>query len=606
MNFPQLDSYDVIALDIEGTGLSWYQDEMFGFSLSTADEDYYWDIRETPKAIDWLYDAMRGYEGKIINHNMKFDVHFLRQQGIDIVNKNIDCTLIRAQLINENLFEYSLDSIGEKYLGIKKVDIYQELADLFGGQPTRTVQMKNLWRAPVELVSPYAKVDTRNALDLWHWQEKECEKQDLYSIFNLEKNLLPVLTRMEARGIRVDVDRAEQNMAEMAIMIKKLQGRVDYEAGKKFNINSTPQIRELFKPERIEGTKQFRLIDGTIASATTASIKNEKNGTGELAPSIGKEVLEQMQHPMASMIMELRTAIKIHGTFLRDQILGFQQNGYIYPNFKQCGTVNGRFSASKPALQAVPKRNKEMSRLTRTCFLPDEGEEILRCDFEQSDFRGFVHYTGSPPLVAAYERDPWTDFHGLIAELLGIPRKPQANGGANAKQINLGSVFGMGVGKLAKTMGLPYTEEISSRGKIWLKPGPEAEEVFHIYHTNIPGVADFNKQAAVVARSRGYVMSIMGRHLRFPNKNFVYKAPGYLYSSFTSDLCKAAMIATDKIDKVKIKLQIHDEILFSIQDRKVVPEVQEAMQGVFGDLTDIPIRTNPEVGPTWFDTKELE
>lgn len=593
MNFPRLSDCKVIALDTETTGTTWYTDEMFGFSLSTDDDDYYWDIRETPKAIDWLYDEMKSYKGKIINHAMKFDIHFLRQQGIDITNKDVDCSMIRAQLINENLFEYSLDSIGEKYLGINKIDPYTEMAEMFGGNPTRKAQIGNLWRAPFELVSPYAKVDTRNALKLWYWQEKECEKQDLYSIFKLEKNLLPVLTRMEARGIRIDVDRAEQNMAEMEIMIKALQKKVNHTMGKEFNINSTPQIRALFDPKPILGTKQFKLIDGTVCSAT-------KTGT----PSIGKDVLEQMIHPMARMITDLRTMIKIHGTFLRDQILGYQQNGYIYPNFKQCGTVNGRFSASKPALQAVPKRNKEMSRLTRSVFLPDDGDEILRCDFEQSDFRGFVHYTKSAPLVAAYERDPWTDFHGLIAELLYIPRSPQSGGGANAKQINLGSVFGMGVGKLAKTMGLPYTEEVSSRRKVWLKPGPEAEEVFITYHTAIPGVADFNKKASAVARSRGYVKSIMGRHLRFPNKNLVYKAPGYLYAAFTSDLCKLAMIATDNL--AKIKLQVHDEIIFSIPNRSIIPQIQEAMQTVFGDRTNIPIRTNPEIGPTWFDTKGIK
>ena len=604
MNFPRLDSYKVIAIDTEGTGVKWYKDETIGFALSTEDRDYYWDIRETPKALDWLYDTMKSYNGKIINHAMKFDVHMLRQLGVDIVNKDIDCTMVRAQLIDEHLFEYSLDSIAKKYLGTEKVDPYKELAEIFGGKATRKAQIGNLWRAPVELVAPYAKKDTRLALDLWHWQEKEKEKQKLYRIFKLEKDLLPVLIRMEARGIRIDIAKAEQNLEETAKLIKSTQRKINSIIGREFNINSTPQIRKLFKPKRIEGTKQFRLIDGTICSATAASIRNEKNGTGELAPSIGKDVLKQMSHPMANMIINLRTMIKIHGTFLRDQILGYQQNGYIYPNFKQCGTVNGRFSASGPALQAIPKRNKEMSRLTRSVFLPDDGEEMLRCDFEQSDFRGFVHYTGSAPLVAAYENDPWTDFHGLIAELLTIPRSPQSGGGANAKQINLGSIFGMGVGKLAKTMGLPYTEEVSRQGKVWLKPGPEAEEVFCIYHENIPGVANFNKRASGVARSRGYIKSIMGRHMRFPNKNLTYKAPGYLYSSFTSDLCKLAMIATDEL--AKIKLQVHDEIIFSIPDRKIIPEVQEAMQTVFGDLTTVPIRTNPQVGPNWFECKEIK
>ena len=595
MTFPRLSDCKVIAIDTETTGVSWYKDELFGISLSTDNEDYYWDVRTEPDVLDWLHDEVKNYNGLIVNHNIKFDAHFLRQCGIDISRKRLQCTMVRAQLIDENLFEYNLDYVGEKYLKINKLNPYQQLADLFGGKPTREAQMKNLHRAPVSIVSPYAKVDTKNALALWHWQEEEIKKQELQQICTLEDNVLPVLIRMEARGIRVDVEKAQHNMRELEKIIKVKQKEIDSAVGKPFNINSTPQIRELFKPKLVEGTKQWKLIDGTLAPSTAA---------GQV--SIGAETLAQMEHPLAKKITELRTAIKIHGTFLRDQILGYQQNGYIYPNFKQCGTVNGRFAASQPALQAIPKRNKGMSALTRTVFLPDEGEEILRCDFEQSDFRGFVHYTESAPLVEAYRKDPWTDFHGLISSLLNIPRSPQGNGGANAKQINLGSIFGMGIGKLAKTMGLPYTEEVSSKGKIWLKPGPEAEDVFNIYHENIPGVDSFNKKAAAVARSRGYVISVCGRHLRFPNKNLVYKAPGYLYSSFTSDLCKSAMVACDDIKNVTIKLQIHDEILFSMSDRGVIPEVQEAMQSALGNKINIPIRTKPQVGPNWFACKNLE
>jgi len=593
MNFPRLSDYKEIAIDVETTGLSWYKDEIFSIALSAGDNDYYWDIRREPKVLDWLHDETKVYKGKIVNHNIKFDVHFLRQAGIDLINNDLRCTMVRAQLIDENLFEYDLDSVGNKYLGISKVDPYQELADLFGGVPTRNVQIKNLPRAPESIVAPYAKKDTRNALLLYLWQEEEIKKQELQRVCALEDAVLPVLIKMEARGIRVDVEKAQRNMKKLEVIISNKQKEINKEVGAKFNINSTPQIREFFKPERIGDTNQFRLIDGTIASAT-------KGGN----PSIGSETLQQMDHPLAAKIIELRTAIKIHGTFLRDQILGYQVDGRIYPNFKQCGTVNGRFSASQPALQAIPKRNKEMSALTRSVFLPEEGEEMLRCDFEQSDFRGFVHYTESAPLIAAYRNDPMTDFHTLVAELLDIPRNPQKGGGKCSKQINLGSIFGMGVGKLAKTMGLPYTEEISSKGKVWLKPGPEAEEVFQTYHSNIPGVEEFNKKASGVARSRGYVISICGRHLRFPNKNLTYKAPGYLYSSFTSDLMKSAMVATNNI--ADVRLSIHDELLFSINNRGVTPLIQKAMQECLGDLTTIPIRTNPEIGPSWFDCKPIK
>jgi len=597
MSFPNLAQHGVISIDVETTGTKWQSDEMFGIALSVPGEDFYWDIRKTPKVIDWLYDSLKTYTGKMVNHNIKFDAHFLRQYGVDISEHNLQCTMVRAQLINEHLFRYNLDDLCHMYLGEGKEEPYEELAEMFGGKPTRAVQITNLYKAPFELTSKYAKKDTNLALRLWQWQNVEIKEKSLGRICSLEDSVLPVLLRMEARGIRIDVQKAEENMAELAKKIKTMQKEVDRQVGRAFNINSTPQMREFFVEEKVSD-RQFRAIDGTLIGSTA-----KKDKDGNYNPSLAVGNLKTINHPVARMVTELRTMIKMHGTFLRDQILGYEQNGYIYPNFNQCGTVNGRFSASKPALQAIPKRNREMSALTRSVFLPDEGEEILRCDFEQSDFRGFVHYTASPPLVQAYEKDPWTDFHGLIADLLRIPRSPRSGGGANAKQINLGSIFGMGIGRLAKEMGLPYTEEISKSGKAWLKPGPEAEAVFVLYHKAVPGVARLNKIASSIAQSRGYVKSVCGRRLRFPNKKHSWMAPGYLYSSFTSDLCKSAMVATDGL--AKIKLQVHDEIIFSIDDRSVIPEIRHAMETCLGDLTTVPIRTGPQVGPNWFECKEI-
>ena len=112
MNYPKLELFDKITLDTETTGLNWRQDKIFGFSISTPDgNDYYWDVRETPKALLWLNDSLKKFKGLLINHNLKYDIHFLREAGISVLDKKYpgiqwDCTMIRAALIDEHRFQY--------------------------------------------------------------------------------------------------------------------------------------------------------------------------------------------------------------------------------------------------------------------------------------------------------------------------------------------------------------------------------------------------------------------------------------------------------------------------------------------------------------------
>lgn len=153
-DFPNLEGR-VICPDTETTGLDWTNgDKPFGMALSIqGGGDYYWDFRKTPQAVNYLADNINK-AAKIVNHNIKFDMHMLRQVGINVDPVLAECTQIRAALINEHLRSYALDSLLTKYLGISKWNqIYEELAKLFGGKATKNVQMSNLHRAPFGLVA---------------------------------------------------------------------------------------------------------------------------------------------------------------------------------------------------------------------------------------------------------------------------------------------------------------------------------------------------------------------------------------------------------------------------------------------------------------------
>ena len=249
INIDRLDEYPLVGIDVETTGLHWYRDEMFGVALAVHDGERissnYWDIRDNPRIVPLLRDKMPRCK-RVVNHNIKFDALFLLNHGIGLPADRIDCTMVRAALINEHEPHFSLDALCKKYINERKVDIWEELARLFGGQPTRDAQIKNLHRAPVELAAKYAAPDPALALRLWEWQEKEMEKQELRQIHALERNLLPVLVEIERQGIRVDRDLAGKQIGVITRRISVAQGALNQEAGKEVNANSPVQMRDLF------------------------------------------------------------------------------------------------------------------------------------------------------------------------------------------------------------------------------------------------------------------------------------------------------------------------------------------------------------------------
>lgn len=578
MNFPQLSKFTHFSYDTETTGLQFWKDKMFGFSVSTPDgRDYYYDIRSNPRAREWIADEMKCYKGTVIGHSLKFDHHMSRESSIILPNDNLQDTMIRAALIDEHLFSYDLDNVGNKCIGVgKETDIYEELAQLFGGRATKNAQMKNLHRAPESMVAKYAKQDTRTTLDLYEWQKGEIDKQELHRVLDLENRLLPVLVDIEHHGVRVDLDRVERAIKTLRVKMRKMQKELDSTAGFAINPNPSGSIHKLFNPKQ-DKNGNWVANDGTILQNTAAG-----------KASINADALKLMKHPAAAMILSLRQLDKTVGTFLEGHILGYHDNGIIHSNNNQCrsdnelGTGTGRLSMNSPALQQIPKRNKEIAKIVRACFIPDEGQTWGSLDYEQSDFRFFAHYTQSPPLIEAYDNDPTSDFHQMVGDLTGLPRSMDPDIKGNAKQLNLGLVFGMGQGKMAQEMGLPYETRYNEKwGKEYLLPGEEAIEIFETYHKMVPGVQEFLSKASSVARSRGHIISLMGRHMRFPKGQFVHKAGGYLFQSATAEAIKTQMVAVWELLKgteSRMLFSVHDEINGSLHDKKIIKEVRVIME----------------------------
>lgn len=543
MNFPPVPTGAVMAFDTETTGLTQRRDRAFGFSVAFDDYAGYVDIRETPRALLWLAGAVSS-ASRVVCHNAPFDAIMIDTAGLPLPLDKLDDTVTRACLIDEHEREYSLDYLAKKYLKASKDDsMYEKLSGIFGGRATRNVQMRNIAAAPSSVVAPYAVQDARLTLRLWQWQEAEIKRQGIEQIVEFERSVTPTLIRMAARGIRVDVQRAEEARTRILVQRDEAQRELDVLIGRAVNVNSGPQIKAIFEPvkkggEWYVGGHQLEKTDSGAASIDSAALRSMEGDR------------------RAELILAVRSLIKTADTFLAKHVLASAVNGRVYPSINQtkgesAGTVTGRLSYTTPALQQIPSRNKAVASVVKPVFLPDEGHVWLDSDLSSNEVRVFGHLINDPKVNQRFKEDIATDFHAYVGQLTGLPRNARYAGEPNAKTLNLSMIFCKGNGSIADTLGMPWewNEFTTDEGEHvrYKKAGEEAMAMINNYHSELPGVKALATTASKVAGARGYIRTKWGRRLRFPDKRFLYKASGLLIQATAADINKVLIRELDKM-----------------------------------------------------------
>ena len=596
---------DIVAIDTETTGLDWKKDRVFGVSITWPGHNTYFDVRQEPGKYAELRDRAPHLK-KIVNQNIKYDAHMLMNDDIILPLDRCHDTCMRAALIDEHLLHYNLNALGQKYLNRGKEDtgLYEKLAELYGGKPTREAQMKNLHKAPAKLVSPYAIGDTELAMDLFLFQEKLV--LELEEVYALECRLFPHVFRLEREGLRVDVDVAVQRADMVTSEIDRIRKDLDKLAGFPVNPNPSGSIYKLFEPKQ-DKNGIWWANDGTPLGTTN---------TGKA--SLGREELAAMKHPAATMVLEARKLMKARDTFINGHILGHvDAYGYVHPSINQTktdkgsGTGTGRISYQDPALQQIPNRDKKTASIVRPIFIPDLGQGWTYGDLDQHELRIFHHFVKDPSILAKYKEDPDMDGHQAVADLIDLPRNATAiSGMANAKQMNLAMIFNMGGGELASVMGMPYTwDSFTKNGKEhrYKKAGSEAQAMIDKYYAMVPGVKRIAKQATSIAKSRGYVKTLKGRRIHFPGGKFTYKASGLVYQGSAGDLnkeniCRICEYLESESPEARLLLNVHDEYSISMPFgfEKHLHELKAEIQR--RPELRVPLRINfSELSSNWWD-----
>jgi DNA polymerase I-like protein with 3'-5' exonuclease and polymerase domains len=602
-----------IAIDVEtkdpnlktlGPGWSRSDGQVVGYAIATADWQGYIPIRHLgggnldERIVDkWLKKVFECDADKIM-HNAQYDAGWIRRMGFKINGRIVD-TMVIASLLDENRFSYSLNALSYDHLNKTKSEkSLVEAARDFGVDPKA-----ELWKLPAMHVGPYAETDAVLTLELWTYFKTLLGKEDLWPIANLELELLPCLIDMTWTGVRVDMDAVEKTRVALIKEEKDVLSEIKRMTNMEVEIWAAQSLSKAFDKMSI------------------AYPKTEKG-----QPSFTKGFLGEHEDKLPRLIVKARNLNKTHGTFINTIMRHTGRDGRIHSHINQIrsddgGTVSGRISMSNPNLQQIPARDPVLGPMIRSLFLPEEGDKWAAIDFSQQEPRILVHYAhaygearknrlqGVTEFVDGYKNDPKMDFHTMVAKMAKIDRK-------QAKTINLGMMYGMGVNKLSDQLDIPVED---------------AKELVKQYHSRVPFVKML--MSGVTNRlnekdSSGSIRSILGRKCRFdlwepvsfdmnkalPYKEavkeygdttrlrraYAYKALNRLIQASAADMTKRAMVDIYETGKVPL-IQIHDEIALSVKDMNEAKKYSTIMENAVNLV--IPNKCDVEVGASWGQSK---
>ena len=613
LELPDITGAAKIAIDVEtrdpnlkknGPGWPTGDGEVVGYAIAVDGWSTYIPIRHfgggnlDEKIVNrWLKKVFECPADKIM-HNAQYDLGWIKQMGFTVNGRIID-TMIIASLLDENRFSYSLNALAYDLLNKTKSEKgLNAAAQEFGVDPKA-----EMWKMPAMYVGPYAEADAELTLELWNYFSVKLTQEDLWGVANLELDLLPCLVDMTMRGVRVDVNRVERTRDSLL-----------------------KREREVMKElKRVAGTGvEIWAAQSLAKSFDNLGIHYPKTQKG--APSFTKLFLQEHSHPVAKLIVEARNLNKTSGTFINSIMKHCHADGRIHSHINQLrsddgGTVSGRISMRNPNLQQIPARDPIFGPMIRSLFLPEEDEQWAAIDFSQQEPRILVHYAhvygktrgipleGASEFVQAYNEKPETDFHSLVAEMASIPRK-------QAKTINLGLIYGMGVNKMSDELDIEVEE---------------AKALVKQYHARVPFVKGL--MSGVMNRlndktSGGSLRSLLGRKCRFDTwepdtfamnkalpfkeavaaygpttrlkRAFTYKALNRLIQASAADMTKRSMVQLYQMGKLPL-LQIHDELAMSVKNLEEAQEIAKVMENAVP--LEVPNVCDIEMGPSWGEAK---
>lgn len=532
----------------------------------------------------WAKNQLSGRHCCILN--AKGDNEVLRNWGVDL--EEIGVTLhdpaFKAALLDENRRKFNLEILSQELLGRGKKEIPGFKGDISEMSASE--------------VGPYAEDDAELHLDVDLAQEPAIRDQDLERVCELEDALIYPTSAMERTAALIDRPKLERWVYEVDMAHQAAILELYRTTGLKINPNSGKDLAKLFNFFNIPIPRY-----------------EEELGGGE---TFEEEYLSRVDHPSVKLVIAARKLHSLNSKYFKKYLKNLDSNNILRYNLHQLrsddyGTVTGRYASAAPKeggcnIQQVMKVESQLEEesiamwIVRELFIPEPGKLYISADASQIEFRWFAHYSRSERLIREYCEDPTIDFHQLVANMLGQKRK-------DAKHNNFGKLYTMGVPKLARKLGLGCNCGCSPKDQ-WDKsshspvcPIQKAFVISKEYDTKFPEAQDLSKKAMKIAKTRGYVKTIMGRRRRYPAGERLHSSLNAIIQGTAADTLKVKLLETYKNRKrltITLRATIHDELDGDIENPDKVKEFRELLEAPdYRIPCKVPIKWDIEIGENW-------
>ena len=589
----QINERGYVAIDTETTSLDEMRAELVGISLCVeAGQACYIPLTHKADGGDDLFGTTELAQDQLpldhvlqvlkpvlensavlkIGQNMKYDAKIFARYGVNVAP--IDDTMLISYALHGGLHGHGMDTLSERYLAHETIPIKPLLGS---GKSAITFD-----KVSINDATPYAAEDADVTLRLWQMLKPRLHQARVTRVYEtLERPLVPVLAEMEMTGIKVNRDTLSRMSNAFAQKMAALEAEIHEMAGESFNVGSPKQLGEImFDKLGYEGGK--------------------KGKTGAYAT--GADVLEDLAtiHDLPKRVLDWRQLSKLKSTYtdaLQDHIN--PETGRVHTSYSIAGANTGRLASTDPNLQNIPVRTEDGRRI-REAFVAEEGKVLVSLDYSQIELRILAHVAGIDSLKKAF-RDG-LDIHAMTAsEMFDVPLDQMTSDiRRQAKAINFGVIYGISGFGLARNLRIPRAE---------------AQGFIDRYFERFPGIREYMDNTVDFAKKHNRVETLFGRVIHTPEINAKGPTAGFAKRSAinapiqgaAADIIRRAMVRMpDAIAGLpaKMLLQVHDELLFEVNEDAVDPlvsVVKSVMEGAAEPVLhlDVPLVVDAGKGAHW-------
>jgi len=631
-----LETQKLIFIDTETDGLEAYNgNSICGVGVGIASgKTYYFPFRHkheesinlSQEHLDELIKVLNNNSKILVGYNIKFDLHMMVKEGLDVWDKELVDVLVAARMTEPDRFpNLTLSGTMDRVFGEGSSDYDIETKKILKTSKTNKIPwVKDFSTAPESILGPYCEEDVKWTRRLYYHILQQVQDTGQAPLFEMMKRLTKTLFRMEHRGVKIDLEYCQTAIDRLANKQKETEQKIYAHSGREFDIASAKQVGEVFN-------------EMGITSPETTPKGNQ---------SWNEVALMMIDHPMAGSIREYRTLTKMSGTYLTP----FVDIPYLHGSFCNWGTVTGRLSCRNPNLQNIPRfiiytKDQEISEerqaaiqerieamvrarrgtqganiggsslaswgfsgdekfddsrddqvAIRRLFVPRPGYKLVSMDYSQMEVRVFLSYLQSDEMMDMMNKDNF-DFHSEAAKIAFKVTEDQEDFKIYrqfAKGITFGILYGMGIKKLAIQLDVEYEK---------------AQEYRNDYFEGIPGARRFITSVHKKAKDKGFVRNRYGRLYNIP-KDKEYTAVNYLVQGTSGDIMSNRMNVLDDIYKdedVHALIQVHDEVIFEMPEDRLdefIPPIKAIMED---NELGIPFKVDVAIGePSWAQKEDIE